>query len=292
MIDSPRYSIKMYRPNYWRVTKFHFSFGYSQRVDLPDDDTDRGEEGKRSQALSRARSVISQIVICNDWDYFITLTLDPKKWPRYSMDWYPAFAQWIRDQRKKGIDIKYCFVPEQHEDGAWHLHGVIRGIPDSHVQCFVPGLHPQRLIDAGYLNWPNYQSKFGFCSLAPVRDPVAVGWYLTKYITKDSARMVSGFGSHLYYATIGLRRACPFGYVYTMEPLLDSCLDRVYEFCSTGMIEDKDWAFFTQFLSVSGELPEIDYGPELTPLVFSNMPLQQLSLFDTMDVFISEGEMS
>ena len=128
----PNYSVKFYREGFYKLVRFkrplmpHLP---PQRVGEKSSDF----EGKFSQAYSRARSVVFQLALCNDWDYFITCTIDGAKYDRYDLKkFYTDFSQWIRDFRKKySCRIEYFFVPELHENGAWHLHGMIRGIPDS-----------------------------------------------------------------------------------------------------------------------------------------------------------------
>lgn len=187
VLGFPSYSVKFYRPGFYKLVRYNRPLVPHLPGDLNSlDDGDRGEEGKFSQALSRARSVVTQVIICNDWQYFFTGTIDGSKFDRYNLSsFYKAFSQWIRDQNKKyRIKIQYLFIPELHKDGAWHLHGVIRGIPDYLTQPFIPGFHPRKLIEHNFINWPGYSAKFGFCSLAPIRDLIAVGFYITKYILK------------------------------------------------------------------------------------------------------------
>lgn len=283
----PNYSVKFYRDGYYKLVRFnHPLFPH-----IPSERKERESEatpGKLAQAVSRARSVVSQVVLCNDWDYFITCTIDPDKFNRYDLPkYYSTFSQWIRDQRKKyGTNIQYMFIPELHKDGAWHLHGVVRGIPSDQLSPFVAGLHPQELVDGGFLNWGNYAQKFGFCSLAPIRDPVAVGWYVTKYISKDMASAVSDFGAHTYYCSIGLARAIPMGYIYGRFAALDCKLSHDGEFCSTGFVTDVDWAFWLDYLPVDSELELPDYAAEPLPApILTNLPPQQLSLFDVCPDF-------
>lgn len=290
----PNYSVKFYRDGFYKLVRYNRPLVPHLPGDfdpLDDGHEDRGQEGKFSQSLSRARSVITQVVICNDWQYFATFTIDRSKYDRYNLPaFYKAFTQWIRDQRKKyGIKLQYAFVPELHEDGAWHLHGVVRGLPDDMVCPFVRGFHPKKLVDGGFLNWPAYANKFGFCSLAPIRDPVAVGFYVTKYISKDMERSVCDFGAHTYYCSIGLNRAVPMGYVYGRFAVLDCFLSYSGEFCSTGFVSDVDWSFWCRYILPDSEFDSFDYLEELPP-VLTNVDISdlQLSLYDLYPDFNGE----
>lgn len=277
-VQYPLYSVKFYRDNVYKLVRFKRPLF----PHLPGDRLDRGEGDsveKLSQALSRARSVIFQLAFCNDWDFFFTGTIDPAKYNRYQLkDFYKSFTQWLRDYRKKyHCDLKYLFVPELHKDGAWHIHGFVRGIPESRICPFVRGLHPRDLVDAGYLNWPDYQKKFGFCSLGTIQNPEAAAHYLTKYITKDLSRCASDYGAHLYYPAIGLARALPVGYVYQSYAALDVYLEYDATFCSTGWVRDVDWSFWMDYIPVDSELPPLEY-PEDIPVMMSNVDIEQTTI--------------
>lgn len=260
-VFTPQYAIKEYRPNYHKVIRFKCPL--MLRVPSVRGE-DKVHEEKLSQSLSRARSVIRQVVICNDWDFFFTCTLDKRKHDRYSLKAFQVdFPQWVRDYRKKyNCKIEYAIVPEQHKDGAWHIHGVLRGIPADHLSNFIPGIHPKRLTDNGFKNWGLCSEKFGYCSLDPVKDPVAVGHYLSKYITKELADSAIGHGMHLYYCSIGLKREQPCGYVYDWNMFLDMCCVSDSPFCATGFTDQLDWVLISQLVGTDGFLKFDDFYPE------------------------------
>lgn len=158
---------------------------------------------KLENNLSRAKTKVFEYAYCNDWQYFVTMTLDKEKYDRYNLKaWYKSLSQWIRDYRKStGHKISYLLIPEQHKDGAWHIHGLIDGIPDDKLSAFEKGTP---LYGSQYLNWPDYAKKFGFCSVGKVGNHEAVSKYITKYITKDMARLNNELNAHLYYCSQGL----------------------------------------------------------------------------------------
>ena len=69
-------------------------------------------EKKLDCSIRRTKSAIKELVLCNDWEYFITLTLDQKKYDRYNLKKFNKdLSQYIRDLRKKyEIDIKYLMM--------------------------------------------------------------------------------------------------------------------------------------------------------------------------------------
>lgn len=230
----------------------------------PRDTSTFKHSGKKLDAsLSRAKSVILQLALCNYWEYFGTFTLSPRSgFDRFDLDfWYKSFSQWLRDQRKKGCDLAYVLVPERHEDGSWHAHGLFRGFRTGDLVTFAEedaaGYRspsgkclPVDLVRSGYYDWPAYRDKFGYCSLGLIRSSVGASFYITKYLTKDSSRNVSEVGSHLYYASRGLNRAAKHVDFFGRSAVVDSFLVNKYEYCSTGLTrvsDDLDWTFCLDF---------------------------------------------
>lgn len=237
----PMYSIHGYTENYFKVVAWKRStlsgfHGLSYEHEH--------YEEKLSNSFSRARSVVLQLALCNPWDYFFTGTLDEKKvGSRFDLERYhKRFMQWIRDQRKAyGCRFDILLVPEHHKDGAWHIHGLVHGLSDGVLGNF-PENAPRKLREGDFLNWPDYMEKFGWCSLAPIRDPIRCSFYLCKYVSKDLSKRAGETGSHLYWASRPLRRAQKVSDVYAPTPYLDRCCDREYEFCKTGFVS-AEWSF-------------------------------------------------
>lgn len=165
------------------------------------------EYGKLHNNISRARSKILSLGMCNEWDYFTTFTLDQQKYDRFNLEkWQKDFSQWIRNYRKKtGYPFKYLLIPEHHlKDYAWHMHGLIKGIPWDILLKFDPAIHPIKLVTKGYRYHEDILNKFGYNSFGKIKNKDATTKYLMKYITKTMAESNLGLGSHLYYASKGL----------------------------------------------------------------------------------------
>ena len=155
---------------------------------------------KLTNNIARARTRIFEYAICNEFEYFITLTINGDYLDRYNLKEYiKKLGQFIRDYRKKyEVNIQYLLIPEKHKDGAWHCHGLIKGIPERQL---VKNEH-------GYLDWPDYRNRFGFCSIDEIKNQVAVSKYITKYIRKsfDTGKGVTDKESKLYYCSRDLKK--------------------------------------------------------------------------------------
>lgn len=272
------HSIWRYTDQIYKVVQF-----YSVRVRYGPGPKGRQKhyDEKLASSLSRAYRVVLEKALCNDWDWFCTFTIAKEKADRTDLAaWWTSFSQWLRDKRKKGYDVRYLLVPERHEDGSWHGHGLLAGIPEDELITFrqmdKEGYRtengrrlPWKIRKAGYYNWMAYQEKFGFCSLGKIKNPVACGFYMTKYMTKDQDRMVKDVGLHTYYVSRGLNNATKHLDFFGRDPFIDSILVNEYEFCKTGMTHVKyhcDWSFGMEFVDFS----------QLEPLHFEQDPADQI----------------
>lgn len=240
---SPVYSIHQYREDFYKVVAFKGTRD-PDFVCLHDRSEDQHYDKKLDSNFSRARSMVLQYALCNPWEYFFTGTLDRNKFDRYDLDLFTkTLSQFIRDKRKKyGVQLQVLLVPEEHKKGAWHIHGLVHNLPDSVLRPFRPP-EPQDLIDGGFLNWPDYMEKFGFCSLAPIKDPTATAFYITKYVSKDLSRRADALGKHLYFHSRPLKKAVKASDIYMYHQELDGYCVNEYDFCKTGMVENVPWYF-------------------------------------------------
>ena len=149
--------------------------------------------------ISRAKSTVLELALCNEWEHFITLTIDASKYDRYDLSaYYKDLGQFIRNQRRKyKTDIKYLLIPEQHKDGAWHMHGFMHGLTSD---MLTENAH-------GYMDWQDYSKKFGYCSIDKIKHKEKASSYITKYISKDFDKGIKKLNAKMYYSSRGLKKA-------------------------------------------------------------------------------------
>lgn len=270
----PDYVIHQFTDGIYKVVNFKRP---APRFSPPVRTSEPKNDNKLIQSLSRARRTVLELALCNDWAYFCTFTLDGTKYKRDGLPkFHKDFTQWVRDQRKKyiaaGYDfpIRFLFVPEEHQDGAWHMHGLLSDI--SPVLISFRELRdrgervPDKLVDGGYSNWLDYQKKFGFCSLGKIRSQVATGFYITKYVTKQMDECTLPVGAHSYYPSRPLNRSVKHGEIYGYCAALDKYLDHDYEFCKTGFTHVRDglsWDFALEYMNDYIEPLDLSYTEEV-----------------------------
>lgn len=178
---------------------------------------DTTNEEKLANNICRARNKVLEYVLCNDFNLFVTLTLDPEKYDRCNLKKFQTdFSSFVRNYNmRKNANLKYLLVPETHEDGTWHMHGFFMGLPYDRLELF--DIHSERplpkyIVDKRknnelVYNFPAYEKQFGYNVIEPVRSKKQAALYMSKYLTKDISRNVTELGCHLYYCSKGLNKA-------------------------------------------------------------------------------------
>lgn len=222
-LKSPLYSgnvgvVRRYSPSKYKLTALRSYRNPGVEDDRQRTFTAKGEAGnseKLSQSLSRSKAKVFELAYCNPWELFCTFTLDKTKYNRQDLKKYVGdLSQFIRNyNRLKGVDVKYLLIPERHQDGAWHMHGFLMGLPLEHLTPFtleqkLPYKIRARLKEGVQVySWQAYAKKFGFTDIEEIGNGEAVSKYITKYVTEDITRTITELNAHLYYCSKGLRKS-------------------------------------------------------------------------------------
>lgn len=163
-----------------------------KRLRTLDEDTERFY-----QSIARAKARVLELALCNEFTHFCTFTQsDILRNDRFNLpDFRKDLAQFVRNRNRSRTperQLRYLLVPEQHKDGAWHMHGLLSGLDALDLK---PNEH-------GYLDWNAYRSRFGWFSVSDIKDPTGCAHYITKYISKSMAASdAMKKGQHLYFAS-------------------------------------------------------------------------------------------
>lgn len=179
------------------------------------------DDKPRADNLKRAKDKVFEIASANKWDWMITLTLDKEKIDRYNPEEVQKLVSKWFDNNVQRRGLKYLIVPEEHEDGAIHFHGLCNDVLDfvfaerykikgkkkpvalSTLKKY--GYNPTDENVQEVFNIKNF--PYGFTTALKLDDNVmAVSLYMTKYITKDLKKI---FGSY-YLAGGKIVRALPY----------------------------------------------------------------------------------
>lgn len=207
-----------------------------------DIDLETKKMGRFLNNIVRAKSTIQQLGACNPWEYFVTFTIDPQKFDRYDFSvFYKSFSKFVNNyKRKTGIKFSYVFVPEQHHDGAWHLHGLINGLPLEHLRLFtldekLPYYIRNKLHDGQCVyDWTAFSEKFGYTIVEPIRNAATAASYITKYVAKGFGNDERFKNAKLFIPSLGLKRAELIKTGHTdmrsVQPIFENDYTIVYNF--------------------------------------------------------------
>jgi len=158
---------------------------------------ERDDDERFKNSVSRSRSRVYELAMCNEFQYFCTFTINQIYKNRKDLTVFSKdFGQMIRNfNRKFEKNVKYVIVPEKHATGEWHAHGLLLGLAN---EDFV-------INQYGYREWKYYSERFGFINIQDIDNRTAIAAYITKYITKDLASQALPTGAHLFYASQGLK---------------------------------------------------------------------------------------
>ncbi|MDE6501512.1 MAG: hypothetical protein K2L10_05465 [Ruminococcus sp.] len=165
----------------------------------------------RMDSLKRAKDRIFDYILSNDFNYFFTGTIDPKKMnskdPKVLLR---PVQDWLKNLVRR-FNVEYVFVPEFHKDGEKiHFHGLIKcddsilvdsktkiykgvGRPLKDFTATRRGLSPSngRIV----YNMPKW--RFGHnTAIKLFGDVMNTAFYVTKYITKDCKKIFGKFFWH------------------------------------------------------------------------------------------------
>ena len=152
--------------------------------------TDKKEVDRIS--LSRTRRSIRELALCNDFEYFCTITVSSAKCDRYSLDEVQDnLRNCLRNIRNSSDNFKYLIITEKHKDGAFHFHGLMSGVSDLYFNQF------------GYLCCSKLDC-LGFNSFSKIESLEKVANYILKYISKDC---VKNSKNQVYISSRGLKKS-------------------------------------------------------------------------------------
>lgn len=156
---------------------------------------EKKEENDR-QYLFKVKRRIKDYVRSNDFKYFVTLTFGKNR--KDDEEKFKQLDNWLRYMKKKHGLFDYILVPERHETGEIHLHGVFGECGMEMVDSGVK--HKNRTI----YNMPEW--RYGFTTISVIEHRGKTANYLVdSYMTKDNMDVVPK-GKKKYWSSNGLRK--------------------------------------------------------------------------------------
>ena len=134
---------------------------------------------RSASSVSRLKSRVQELILCNQWNCFVTFTLDQTKRERNSLDSFDALTRHLKYIRQTRCpELRFMLLLEQHKNGGYHGHALMYLPADFIADEFI-------INDNGYFEWLDISSRFGFMSIKPYDGTLRACNYVTKYVTKD-----------------------------------------------------------------------------------------------------------
>lgn len=175
-----------------QYTLFKSSSCSSHRNNLSSSGNSSSSDEVKRCSYSRSCSLIKELSLCNDFDFFFTLTLKDFSFRNDIKESISFINKHIKHYgrlaRSRGLTFKFIYVFERQKKGGIHLHGYFSGFYDLYRNSngFLSSLYFDRV---GFQNF----------TVAHEVNP----FYLIKYILKDPIKE----SNHLFYRSKGLKKA-------------------------------------------------------------------------------------
>lgn len=169
-------------------------------VEYDEDEILRKKKRSLASSMNRTVNAVYKIARSNIWEWFVTLTFNPEKVDSldYS-DTVKKLSKWLNNSKTLCPDMGYVIIPELHESGRYHFHGLFRGCNDL---GFVDSGHFDKKGNKVY-NIGKY--KLGWVTATKVQDQTRVTKYIAKYINKDLCSVA--FNKRRYWCSRNLADA-------------------------------------------------------------------------------------
>lgn len=220
------YRVERYNDNAFRVIKLYRSSKKNCNNVYNDVIYEYDTSSSDEISLSRSKRNIRRIGLSNNFEFFATWTVDSKLCDRYSLT---AIVEKMKTLckafQRKYKNFKYIYVIEKHEDGAFHFHGLIKGVPlEDFIQFKIGDKMSKKIADkvkkgAIIYHIPFFDEKLGFNTFTKIKNYNKCCNYILKYVTKDTVRTLEG---RVYFCSRGLSKGESYEVKYIPHELFES----------------------------------------------------------------------
>lgn len=152
----------------------------------PEKIKEQNKQKNNASSIRRTKTAISDLVQCNDFDYFATFTFNAAKIDRYDVKkCSAALSVWFKNLQRIHGKFSYLVVPEYHKDGAIHFHAVLKGYTGKLERAYSPKTGKPIFRGGRRPQFNSSSWKLGHSQFDPIGDKDKTSSYIRKYITKD-----------------------------------------------------------------------------------------------------------
>lgn len=198
MIEITTYAI----PQIKQVGSIEHKGGANEQSEI----SDEAQEERTKKQSYKIKRRIRGYALANDFEWFVTLTLDPKKNDSFNYEESKKLLlKWCRYMRDTYGKFDYIIIPEFHRSGAVHFHGLLGNFSANFVEATYPKSEkPMLRNERQVYNLADWQ--YGFTDCEKIVDSEKTASYLTKYITKELMTNKEMFRKKRYFNSKGLKK--------------------------------------------------------------------------------------
>jgi len=149
------------------------------------------------KSIDRTHSRVRDYILCNDFQWFFTLTINPDICDRHDDSSVRKVLKSYFDNIRRHNSLEYILVPERHKTGALHFHGLIKT-----TQSLDPTGRKDRSGRKRY-QCSTALRMLGWNDWTEVGSKDALSQYVRKYITKN---MITDPYKKRYYVSRNLKK--------------------------------------------------------------------------------------
>lgn len=168
--------------------------------------SDEAQAERTRKQIYAIRRRIRWYALANDFRWFVTLTFDPEKLNSFDFETAKnALLKWCRLMRDRYQCFIYLIIPELHQSGAIHFHGLLGDVPAN----FIEAVHPKSGKPLSRHNRQVYNLAdwtYGFTDCEQIESPERAASYITKYVTTSLLTSKEMYQKKRYYNSQGLKK--------------------------------------------------------------------------------------
>jgi len=158
------------------------------------------------RSMNRSKNQLMDILKCNDFVFFVTLTFDKNKIDRLDdTQTRKAFRYWANTVRRNFSNMTYVAVEEYHKKGGLHYHLLLGQITAEELGLIDSGKTVKSGRCKGQKIFNISKWALGWSTATEVLDKNAVKYYLSKYLTKGKIDP-RFYGKKRYYTSQNIIR--------------------------------------------------------------------------------------
>ena len=229
---------------------------------------------RKSEWLRVVRNRVRDMALINEFKYFATFTIDPKKIDSFNVkDVMKHARKWLDHQvDRKGL--KYILIPEYHKSGRIHCHALINDV--------------FKLIDSGYRSkckviWNILDWRYGFSTAIELdKNILRIANYVSKYISKGTKKI---FGKY-FWSSKNIKREPDTYLIDTDYESVDA--KEYFPIEGSKWISFKYESSFATHTDVKSDTRDLDRSSELaTEYYFKTDKVANTPILDGLKAFLN-----